>query len=197
MPSSSPPSPTPTRIIRSRPGARKLDQKAALRDQARGLTVTEIAHKQGVAVSTAWRWLERMAPERKALHALKAGHSDALIHLHGLALAVKERILRSLDDGVIAESTPAQKAALLIACNVSAGTDFDKSRLLDGASTANLGVLATVIHEVHTQGVHRKAAKVARIENEPRPNEIIALDAPASDNSDYDNSVDMSKPISP
>ena len=142
-----------------------LDHKAALRDAERGLTATEIAAKQGVALSTAWRWLERMMPERKALQALKAGHSDALIHLHGLALGVKERILRRLDEGVIESATPSQMASLLIATNISAGTDFDKSRLLDGQSTSNLGVLGRVIHEVHVGGIHGKVGSKPNARN--------------------------------
>jgi len=125
--------------------ARKLDRKAALEQRARGLSNREIAGLQDVATSTVRRFLERMEPERAAVEEFKSGRADALARIQGKALDLQERLIDSIDDGVLQTLLPHQKNGLLVSVNTVFGTAYDKERLERGKSTSNVGVLARIM----------------------------------------------------
>lgn len=129
--------------------ARKLDRKAALDQQARGLSNKEIAHLQGVATSTVRRFMERMAPEQAAVEEFKSGRADVLARIQGKSLDLQERILDSMNDGVVDALTPHQKSGLLHSLNAQAGTLYDKERLERGQSTSNLAVMGRIMGQAH------------------------------------------------
>lgn len=124
---------------------RKLDQKKVLDLHSRGFSATEIATQQGVAHSTVWRFLERMKPELGAVEAFKNNRADVLARLQAKSLDAQERILDSLDDGLVSALTPSQKSSLLIALNAQNGTLFDKERLERGQSVQNISVISRML----------------------------------------------------
>ena len=134
----------------------KINREQVLKDRERGLTMPEIALKQGVSVSTIYDFLTLAQPEQDALKRFKTNRADVLAHLHLKAVDVKQRVLDSLRDAVMSEATLNERVNILHAVNASAGTDYDKERLERGQSTSNLGVLGKVIHEVHQGGIHKK-----------------------------------------
>lgn len=125
--------------------ARKLDRKAALEQRARGLSNKEIAGLQDVATSTVRRFLDRMEPERAAVEEFKSGRADALARIQGKALDLQERLIDSIDDGVLQTLLPHQKNGLLVSVNTVFGTAYDKERMERGKSTQNVGVLARIM----------------------------------------------------
>jgi len=128
--------------------ARKLDQSKALEQAKRGLSNPEIAKQQGVASSTVFRFMQRQKPERHAVEQFRAGRADVLARLQAKSLDAQERILDTLDDGVIGALTPSQKTGLLMALNAQHGTSFDKERLERGQSTSNQSVMSTMLNTV-------------------------------------------------
>jgi Homeodomain-like domain len=124
---------------------RKLDQQKVLDLHARGFSAPEIAQQQGVAHSTIWRFLERMRPELGAVDAFKNNRADVLARLQAKSLAAQERILDTLDDGLVSALTPSQKSSLLIALNAQNGTLFDKERLERGQSVHNISVISRML----------------------------------------------------
>ena len=131
---------------RTKRTARKLDQKKALRQASRGMSNPEIAKQQGVASSTVFRFMQRMKPERQALESFKAQRADVLARLQAKSLDAQERILDTLDDGVMKALTPSQKTGLLMALNAQHGTSFDKERMERGQSVANVSILTTMLN---------------------------------------------------
>jgi IS30 family transposase len=127
--------------------ARKLDRKAALDQQARGLSTREIAQLQGVAASTVRRFMDRMKPEQAAVEEFKNGRADVLARIQGKSLELQERILESIDDRLLNALTPHQKSGLLLSTNTVFGTTYDKERLERGKSTQNVGVVARIMGE--------------------------------------------------
>ena len=121
--------------------ARKLDRQAAIDQHARGLSTTEIASLQGVAPSTVRRFMERMKPEQAAVEDFKNGRADVLARIQAKSLGLQERILDTMNDGVVSALAPHQKSALLHSLNAQAGTLYDKERLERGQSTHNHSVL--------------------------------------------------------
>ena len=155
--------------------ARKLNRPKALEQAKRGLSNPEIAKQQGVASSTVFRFMQRMRPEQQAVEQFKAGRADVLARLQAKSLDAQERILDTLDDGVIGAITVSQKTGLLMALDAQHGTLFDKERLERGQSTSNQSIMTTMLgHAVKTLYTtkpviehHRKAKRAS-----PAPKEI-------------------------
>lgn len=126
--------------------ARKLNRQKVLELAEQGMSTTDIAQHQGVDRSTVWRFLELANPERQALEHFKQHRGDILARLCGKSLEVQEKILDSLDDGVISALNPHQKSGLLAVLNSQSGTLFDKERLERGQSTANHSILTKVLN---------------------------------------------------
>lgn len=124
---------------------RKLDQKKVLDMHARGFSTSEIAQQQAVAHSTVWRFLERMKPEIGAVEEFKKTRADVLARIQAKSLDAQERIIDSLDEGLVAALTPSQKSSLLIALNAQHGTAFDKERLERGQSTQNHSLVTQIL----------------------------------------------------
>jgi len=132
-------------VQRSQRIARKLDRKKVLDLHQRGLSNPEIAKHEGVATTTVWRFLRQTKPERQALEYFKTNRADVLARLHAKSLDAQERILDTLDDGIIKTLTPSQKSGLLMSLNAQSGTTFDKERLERGKSTMNVSTLARIL----------------------------------------------------
>lgn len=128
---------------------RKLDQKRVLDLHARGFSAQEIAKQQQVAHSTVWRFLERMKPEIGAVEEFKKNRADVLARIQAKSLDAQERILDTLDDGLLSALTPSQKSAMLIALNAQNGTLYDKERLERGQSSHNLAILTAMLDDAH------------------------------------------------
>lgn len=128
--------------------ARKLNRAKALQQADRGMTNPEIAKAQSVASSTVFRFMQRMRPEQQAVERFKTGRADMLARLQAKSLDAQERILDTLDDGVVKALTPSQKTGLLMALNAQHGTLFDKERLERGQSTSNQSVMSTMLNTV-------------------------------------------------
>lgn len=139
---------------RTKRTARKLDRKKVLDLHQRGFSNPEIAQQQGVAPTTVWRFLQQTKPERQALETFKASRADVLARLQAKSLDAQERILDTLDDGMIVALTPSQKSGLLMSLNAQSGTVFDKERLERGQSTANVSLIGKMMgaafEAVHT-----------------------------------------------
>ena len=74
-----------------------------------------------------------------------------LARLQAKSLDAQERILDTLDDGVIGALTPSQKSGLLMSLNAQHGTSFDKERLERGQSTSNQSIMSAMLgHAVKT-----------------------------------------------
>lgn len=127
--------------------ARKLDRKKVVDLYKKGLSTEEIAKHQGVAPSTVWRFLQQTKPEQQALESFKANRADVLARLQAKSLSAQERILDTLDDGVVAALTPSQKSGLLMSLNAQSGTVFDKERLERGQSTSNVSLVGKMMGE--------------------------------------------------
>ena len=128
---------------------RKLDQKKVLDLHARGFSAPEIAQQQGVAHSTVWRFLERMKPEIVAVEEFKKKRADVLARIQAKSLDAQERIIDTLDEGLLSALTPSQKSAMLIALNAQSGTLYDKERLERGQSSHNLAILTAMLDCAH------------------------------------------------
>ena len=141
----------PTASTRARPSrtprtATKLDHAKVLALAEQGVSTADIAKLQGVVPSTIFRFMQRMAPARQTVEQFKAGRADVLARLQAKSLDAQERILDTLDDGVVEALTPSQKSGLLMALNAQHGTSFDKERLERGQSTSNQSVLTTMLN---------------------------------------------------
>jgi hypothetical protein len=132
-----------------RPRARKIDRQKVLELHEQGLSIVDIAQHQQVDRSAIWRFLHSTEPERKALAYFKANRADVLARLQAKSLDVQERILDTLDDGVVKALTPSQKSSLLMSLNAQGGTLYDKERIETGKSTQNISVMGRVMAEVH------------------------------------------------
>lgn len=126
---------------------RKLDQKKVLDMHARGFSAPEIAHQQGVTHGTVWRFLERMKPEIGAVEDFKNNRANVLARIQAKSLDAQERIIDTLDDGLVATLSPSQKSSMLIALNAENGTLFDKERLERGQSVHNISVVSRMIDD--------------------------------------------------
>src|SRR5215472_2118842 len=122
---------------RSQRKARKLDRAKTLALAEQGMSTADIAQHQGVAPSTVWRFLELAKPERQALEQFKSNRADVFARLAGKSLDLQEKIMDSVDDGMIRALKPHQKTGLLHTLNAQAGTLYDKERLERGLSTEN------------------------------------------------------------
>lgn len=136
--------------------ARKLDRKKVLELHERGLSNPEIAKHEGVAPSTIWRFLQQTKPEKQALEQFKANRADVLARLQAKSLDAQERIIDTLDDGVLNAMSPSQKSGLLFALNAQHGTSYDKERLERGESTSNISVLSRII-DSRVSSVHKRS----------------------------------------
>jgi len=125
--------------------ARKINRKKVLDLHAKGLSTEEIARHQGVAPSTVWRFLQQTEPERQALEQFKTCRADVLARIQAKSLDAQERILDTLDDGMVAALTPSQKSGLLMSLNAQSGTVFDKERLERGQSTQNVSLIGKMM----------------------------------------------------
>jgi IS30 family transposase len=132
---------------RTKRTARKLDRAMALEQAKRGMSTVEIAKRQGVAPSTVFRFLQRMKPEQRALEHFKTHRADVLAKLQLKSLDAQERIIDTLNDGVIKALTPSQKSSFLISLNVTTGTCFDKERLQRGQSTSNQSIISRMLDD--------------------------------------------------
>src|SRR5206468_1642386 len=124
---------------------RKLNRAKALQQAARGMSNPEIAKSQGVNKSTVWRFMQRMQPERQALDQFKTHRADILARIQAKSLDAQERIVDTLNDGVIGALTPSQKSGFLMSLNAQHGTSFDKERLERGQSTSNQSIVSTML----------------------------------------------------
>lgn len=70
-----------------------------------------------------------MKPEIGAVEEFKKTRPDVLARIQAKSLDAQERIIDTLDDGLVGALKPGQKAGLLIALNTINGTAFDKERL--------------------------------------------------------------------
>lgn len=128
---------------------RKINRKKVLDLHARGFSAPEIAQQQGVAHSTVWRFLERMKPEIGAVEEFKKNRADVLARIQAKSLDAQERIIDTLNDGVLSALTASQKSAMIIALNAQSGTAFDKERLERGQSSSNIAILTAMLEEAH------------------------------------------------
>lgn len=139
---------------------RKINSKKVMDLHARGFSAPEIARQQGVAHSTVWRFLERMKPEIGAVEAFKKNRADVFARLQAKSLDAQERIIDTLDDGVVAALTPSQKSSMLIALNVQSGTAFDKERIERGQSVQNISIVSRMIDQQVSTLYKRKPESV-------------------------------------
>ena len=136
---------------RTKRNARKMDRAKVVALAKQGMSTLDIAQHQKVAPSTVFRFLQQSKPERQAVEQFKAGRADVLARLQAKSLDAQERILDTLDDGVISALTPSQKTGLLMALNAQHGTSFDKERLERGQSTSNHSIMSAMLgHAVKT-----------------------------------------------
>ncbi len=152
---------------------RKLDRKKVMDLHARGFSAPEIAQQQGVAHSTVWRFLERMKPEIGAVEEFKKNRADVLARLQAKSLDAQERIIDTLDDGLLTALTPSQKSSMLIALNAQHGTLFDKERLDRGQSVQNISILSRMIDQQVSTLYKRKPESAVHLsgdeETTPKP----------------------------
>jgi IS30 family transposase len=134
-------------IERTQRTARKLNRAQVLEQAKRGMSHSEIAKQQGVNKSTVLRFLQQRQPERQALEHFKTHRADVLAQLQRKSLDAQERIIDTLDDGVIKALTPSQKSSFLLSLNITTGTSFDKERLQRGQSTSNQSILSRLVDE--------------------------------------------------
>lgn len=135
----------------------------------RGLSNPEIATLLGVNQSTVYRFLERMKPEIGAVEAFKHNRADVLARIQAKSLDAQERIIDTLDDGLLTAFTPSQKSSMLIALNAQSGTLYDKERLERGQSTANISTISRMVDgQVSTL---YKRAVTQPVVSEPEQNE--------------------------
>jgi hypothetical protein len=125
--------------------ATKLNRAMALEQAKRGMSNVEIAQLQNVNHSTVFRFMQRMKPERQALEHFKTHRADVLARLQAKSLDAQERILDSLNDGVIQALTASQKSSFLMSLNAQHGTSFDKERLERGQSTSNQSIISRML----------------------------------------------------
>ena len=86
-----------------------------------------------------------MKPEIGAVEEFKKTRPDVLARIQAKSLDAQERIIDTLDDGLVAALKPGQKTGLLIALNTINGTAFDKERLERGQSTQNHSIVAKML----------------------------------------------------
>ena len=86
-----------------------------------------------------------MKPEIGAIEEFKRTRPDVLARIQAKSLDAQERIIDSLDEGLIKALTPSQKSSLLIALNAQHGTAFDKERLERGQSTQNHSLVTQIL----------------------------------------------------
>lgn len=136
---------------RKRPRARKLDRQKVLALHEQGLSIVDIAKHQQVDRSAVWRFLHSTEPERRALEQFKQNRADVFAKLQAKNLDVQERILDTLDEGVVNALTPHQKTGLLMSLNSQFGTIYDKERLETGKSTENVSMLTRMLESAQDQ----------------------------------------------
>jgi hypothetical protein len=162
---------------------RKLHPVKVLELHGKGLNTVEIAQHQGVAPSTVWRFLQQTEPERQAVEQFKENRADVLARLQAKSLDAQERIVDSLDDGVVAALTPSQKSGLLMSLNAQSGTAFDKERLQRGQSTENVSVIERMLAQSHEDIFKPRLSKRAQA-SDVQPQACIDVTPPASTSSE-------------
>lgn len=131
----------------------KLDEAQVIRLAKLGLNTVEIGQHQGVSPSTVWRFLESIKANGQQISTFKAQRADVFAGLSLEALDVQARIIRTLDDGVLATMKPGEKTGLLMALNAVNGTIYDKERLERGQSTENHSIMHKILGSAF-DGVH-------------------------------------------
>lgn len=86
-----------------------------------------------------------MRPELAAVEEFKKTRSDVFARLGAKSLDLQERIIDTMDDGIVGALTPSQKSGMLIALNAQSGTIYDKERLERGQSTANVSLIGRMM----------------------------------------------------
>ena len=111
-----------------------------------GLSTYQIAKVVDCNQSTIHRFLNKIAPEIKAVQRLKDNRADVLATLQAKNLIVQDKLLDKLDDdGLLAALTPQQLTGVVFALNSQHGTLFDKERLERGQSSANISLVSRMI----------------------------------------------------
>ena len=144
---------------RTKRNARKMDRAKVVALAKQGMSTLDIARHQNVSPSTVWRFLQQTKPERQALELFKAHRADVLARLQAKSLDAQERILDTLDDGMIGALAPSQKTGLLMALNAQHGTLFDKERLERGESTSNISIVSRMLESVTSLHKRQAASK--------------------------------------
>jgi transposase len=124
--------------------ARKFDEGRVIQMAEMGLACTEIAKTQGVAVSTITRFLKEQGDEIMDLPAFRVHQDDVLTALQRASAEVRFRILAELKRRGVESMSTNELRAIYHSLAVTAGVDFDKSRLLRGQSTDNISLLAKI-----------------------------------------------------
>jgi IS30 family transposase len=127
--------------------SRKIDEEKVTQLHQQGVPMRDIAKHQGVYPSTISRFLARTKPELEAIEDFKTHRGDVLANLQRKSVNVQERILDSIDDGVIGALNAHQKSGMMMALNTVTGTMYDKERLERGQSTQNVSVYTKLLND--------------------------------------------------
>jgi len=99
-----------------------------------------------------------MKPEIGAVEEFKKNRADVLARIQAKSLDAQERIIDTLDEGILSALTASQKSAMLIALNAQSGTLYDKERLERGQSVANISLLSRMI-DTQVSTLHTRRAE--------------------------------------
>lgn len=83
--------------------------------------------------------------ELGAVESFKQNRADVLARIQAKSLDAQERIIDTLNNGVVNALTPSPKSSMLIALNAQSGTTFDKERLERGQSIANISTISRMV----------------------------------------------------
>ncbi len=126
------------------------DQPKALELAEKGVLATDIASVVGVHRTTVSDYLRRVLPEFDALHSFKDRLGDSLMLSLARLSDLEDKLLILLNDGdVLATLDHNQKERLLGRVVIAKAINFDKLRLQEGKSTANLA------HQLQVERVHK------------------------------------------
>jgi len=128
---------------------RKLNEKRVLQLAEQGFSTYEIAKTQGVNQSSVHRFLTQYQVEKKQTEAYKVDRANLLSYtgskFHSLVTRIADELQRDADNGVLAALTPENKGKLARDLSVVQGVIFDKERLENNLSTANVGLVAKIM----------------------------------------------------
>ena len=135
----------------------------------------------GVNATTVQRYLHRIRPELDALPAFKSRTGDILALNFAKCCSIEDKLLDYFDmEGVLDNLDPNQRERLLGRVVIAKAINFDKLRLQEGKSTANLA------HQLQVERVHQSLewGPSGSVSMRINPNEIIEQAEKPNDNSD-------------